>query len=105
MSQNTEGVKRLNYPVEFPRGVGYGVGLFLDESWRESMRNVDDSSSFNLEISAICHKITKKSSGGDAKKILTKKIFSTPFWVIFDFWPYLKSAILEGMPYLPCYKC
>ena len=29
--QDTEGVKRLNYPVKFPRGVGYGVGLFSDE--------------------------------------------------------------------------
>ena len=97
-------MKRLNYPVKFPRGVGYGVGLFSDEKLVQISKNVDDSSSFNLVISGIAQKITKKSTD-TMKKKLTKKIFLAVFWVIFDFRPYLNSAILEGMAYLPYYKC
>ena len=46
----------------------------------------------------------KKINKDDGKKIFPKKFFLTHFWVIFDFGPYLKSAILEGMAYLPYYK-
>ena len=44
-------------------------------------------------------KYHKLISRDDAKKILAKKIFFDPFWVIFDFRPYPKSAILAYMSY------
>ena len=60
------------------------------EKLRKITINGGDSSSFNLEISAICQNDDKINNEYDAKKNLTKKIFLEPLLGDFRF-----SAISE----------